>query len=139
MQTFLTNVDYKKAAADLDNKRLGKQRVEAYQIMKALLLPEYGWKNHPAVKMWKGYELGLVAYQQAICNEWISRGFKDTCLQKTVDIFNEHMPLDSGIAPPWLNDELCETHRSNLIRKDEAYALKFPDTKRDLSYIWPVQ
>jgi len=54
MQTFLPQISFKESAECLDNRRLGKQRVEAMQIMKALLLPEYGWKNHPAVKMWKG-------------------------------------------------------------------------------------
>ena len=36
MQTFITREDYTDTASDLDVKRLGKQRVEAYQILKAL-------------------------------------------------------------------------------------------------------
>ena len=32
MQTFLPYADFKRSAESLDNKRLGKQRVEAMQI-----------------------------------------------------------------------------------------------------------
>ena len=36
MQTFLPYPDFAESAKVLDNKRLGKQRVECLQIMKAL-------------------------------------------------------------------------------------------------------
>ena len=36
MQTFLPNFLYKESARVLDNKRLGKQRVECLQILKVL-------------------------------------------------------------------------------------------------------
>jgi len=60
MQTFLAYPDYKLSASVLDMKRLGKQRVEAWQIVQALTVPEYGWKNHPAVKMWRGHVPSLI-------------------------------------------------------------------------------
>lgn len=60
MQTFLPYSSFSKSASVLDNKRLGKQRVECLQILKALSDPAYGWQNHPAVKMWKGYTDRLV-------------------------------------------------------------------------------
>ena len=56
MQTFLPYPDFQKTAQCLDNKRLGKQRVEARQIISTLEGKSNGWRNHPAVKMWKGYE-----------------------------------------------------------------------------------
>ena len=37
MQTFMQQQNYKLVAQELDDKRLGKQRVEAYQIVKAAL------------------------------------------------------------------------------------------------------
>lgn len=141
MQTFLPQISFKESAACLDNKRLGKQRVETMQIMKALLLPEYGWKNHPAVKMWKGYEFALLMYQRAICEEWSSRGFKDTCWLKTKTIYEQYCPLpnDENKLPPWYFDEdLRLSHRSNLVRKDASYYSKqWPDVKDNLPYIWP--
>ena len=33
---------------------VGKQRVEALQVLRALVRPVYGWKHHPAVRMWVG-------------------------------------------------------------------------------------
>lgn len=85
MQTFLPYSDFKQSAQCLDNKRLGKQRVEALQILKAITDPSYGWQNHPAVKMWRGYEHALSKYALEICDEWIKRGFKDTCADKIME------------------------------------------------------
>jgi hypothetical protein len=36
MQTFLPYPDFRESLQVLDNKRLGKQRVEAYQIISAI-------------------------------------------------------------------------------------------------------
>src|SRR3954467_10297198 len=54
MQTFLPVADFADSARLLDSPRLGKQRVEALQILRAIELPDYGWVNHPAVLMWGG-------------------------------------------------------------------------------------
>ena len=64
MQTFLPHSNFRKTARYLDYRRLGKQRVEAYQILNVLTGKSKGngWKNHPAVKMWKGYENALKLY-----------------------------------------------------------------------------
>ena len=59
MQTFLPYKSFRKTALCLDNKRLGKQRVETLQILRALTgyyNQSGAWLNHPAVKMWRGYE-----------------------------------------------------------------------------------
>lgn len=152
MQTFLpyseraesTLAYYEECAGLLDQKRLGKQRVENLQIMKALLTGSTSWSNHPAVKMWRGHEWSLLMYQDAICREWIHNfGFKDTCLEKTILLYFENSDLESTADhsdPPWLHDEaMIMSHQSNLIRKDpEYYRKRFPDTPDDLPYIWPV-
>src|SRR4051812_49794255 len=54
MQTFLPVADFADSARLLDSPRLGKQRVETLQILRAIELPDYGWANHPAVLMWRG-------------------------------------------------------------------------------------
>lgn len=55
MQTFLPYPDFERSAAALDYRRLGKQRIEAYQILQTLQNPEQrSWRNHPAVRMWRG-------------------------------------------------------------------------------------
>ena len=146
MQTFLPYPDYAKTAAILDNRRLGKQRVETLQIMKSLTNKDYGWKNHPAVKMWVGYEKSLLDYQFAICNEWTNnRGFKDTCYNKTLIIFQEFYSVNhrfiNNSQPLWIsNKEFHMSHQSNLIRKDtEFYGKVFLGIPNNLPYIWPVK
>ena len=149
MQTFLPYDNYAQSAKVLDRQRLGKQRVENLQIIKALTDPGYGWQNHPAVKMWRGHLGALLDYQRAICNEWTSRGYKDTCLNKSMlivaditDLQLQGVPNNDEFAEPkWLgNPSLHRSHRSNLLRKNRdhykpLFELSLPD---DLPYIWPV-
>lgn len=143
MQTFLPFKSYKKSAAVLDDRRLGKQRVETLQIMLALV-DNKGWVNHPATKMWKGYEFSLLYYQNAVCKEWhIVRGFEDSCFRKTAEIFWEGMPwmaTEVCIPPWWLGEkDFHLSHRSNLVRKDPTrYSKIFPKVPDNLPYVWPV-
>jgi hypothetical protein len=139
MQTFLPYKDYAESAKVLDMKRLGKQRVETLQVMKALSEESYGWQNHPAVKMWRGHRGALMEYQRAICNEWTSRGYKDTCLEKTQAIVN-NIPQEEWQQPAWLGDEsIHESHRSNLTRKFPEWYGVLWDEPNDLPYVWPEE
>lgn len=150
MQTFLPLADFAASAHVLDRQRLGKQRVEAYQILKALdtRTPESGWRNHPAVKMWFGYPFALADYLEAVCTEWISRGYRDSILPRAEEfrwhglfrhLGNDDRPRKASL-PPWLGDEgLHASHRSNLLRKNPDWYAQFgwlePPT---LEYVWPV-
>jgi len=136
MQTFLPYEEFAKSAVVLDNRRLGKQRVETLQILQALLLGSR-WVNHPAVKMWKEYEGCLLTYQVTICNHWSLRGFKDTCLEKT-EALVEGLNLNYK-NPPWLgSSDFHLAHQSNLLRKDfDWYSRFFTDVPEDLPYFWP--
>lgn len=137
MQTFLTSPSFMESARVLDNKRLGKQRVEAKQIYLSITVPTYGWKNHPAVKMWKESPGALAIYASFICKEWINRGFKDSLLPYFENIINTRA---LGTAPWWLgNKELHASHRSNLLRKAPEWYNKFGWEESDtLPYYWPV-
>lgn len=128
MQTFLPYPNFKKSLECLDYRRLGKQRVEAYQILNALK-GESGWKHHPAVKMWKGYENALKLYMNIAIDTWKSRGYKNTMKRAKVG---------KVIYPKWLGDEeFHASHRSNLLRKDLGYYSKFGWTESDnLPYKW---
>jgi len=144
MQTFLPYSRFPESAHVLDNKRLGKQRIETLQILNALRNPNYGWKNHPAVRMWIGHEYLLCLYGKMMCNEWVRRGFADTCWLKINAIQKEIMrdnPTGNlmGSTPWWLHDDrLTHSHQSNLIRKDpQHYRPLFPDVPDDLPYFWP--
>ena len=136
MQTFLPYADFRQSAQVLDMRRLGKQRVECLQILQTLLGYSQGWQNHPAVKMWRGYEQALLQYGLAICSEWIKRGYKDTCKEKMLNLFSE---VESNPSmPPWLGDKnFHESHRSNLLRKNSEYYQKFQENTREgLEYVW---
>jgi hypothetical protein len=142
MQTFLSFENFYKSAEVLDNKRLGKQRVECIQLLQALAPGSTSrWQNHPACKMWKGSELYLAEYSLEVCNRWISKGFKDTCKDKTNKLVEENYKMwNSKGYPKWLgNAEFHASHRSNLLRKFPEHYNKFGWTEADnLPYIWPV-
>lgn len=137
MQTFLPYRDYEQSAYVLDDRRLGKQRVETLQILRSNLLGT-GWVNHPATKMWKGYSTELTLYGYAICEEWINRGFRDTCLGKIQRIYYA-FEEEEVETPPWMGDErLHKSHQSNLLAKyPEHYSRFFPGIPNDLPYYWP--
>lgn len=142
MQTFLPYPSFTLSAAVLDRPRLGKQRVETLQLLRANTLPEYGWRNHPATKMWTGYLPALVAYGLAVTDAWTALGRPDTVRPQLL----EFTPWVDGVAqsdiemPPWLGDEqLHLSHRSNLLRKDPGhYGPLFGDVPDDLPYYWPT-
>lgn len=138
MQTFLPFADFDKSAKVLDRARLGKQRVETLQILKALHIGS-GWSSHPATKMWVGYESALIEYGIAICKEWRARGYKDTCLEK-IQAYHEHFRIQGRCIPHWLGGkDFHLSHRSNLLRKDyEYYSKHFPNEPSNLPYIWPM-
>ncbi len=129
MQTFLPYPDFKKSLQILDYRRLGKQRVEAYQIIRTIRYGG-GWQNHPAVKMWRGHINALKLYYNLSLEEWISRGYKNQM---------EKLPIHGRITyPPWFgNTNFHAAHRSNLLRKDPAYyEILHWQEKPDLPYLW---
>jgi len=147
MQTFLPYPDFAKSVATLDYKRKGKQRVENLQLIKALKNNgglHGGWSRHPASRMWEGYLLALLEYQEAVCKNWTETlGFKDTCWVKSLSFFTEEELLDyvngNYAYPSWLGDpDFHLAHQSNLRNKfPEYYVPQFPDAPDGLPYIWP--
>lgn len=139
MQTFLPYHSVIDSLVILDNKRLGKQRVEGMQILRALLGQSNGWVNHPAVRMWKGYERALLFYTRAACDIWELRGFKNN-MKATLDNIARDIPESSRIElPEYFDDEFHRSHQSNLVRKDYVhYGKYFPHVPGNLPYKWPV-
>ncbi|HXV92502.1 MAG TPA: MSMEG_6728 family protein [Pseudonocardia sp.] len=149
MQTFLPYPDFGASAGVLDDRRLGKQRVEALQVLRAVTRQTYGWKRHPAVRMWAAHPEGVAAYGLAVCAEWVRRGHADTCAATIgLDLAEAGLPAPrpqaelarAGGLPPWLGDErLHRSHRAALVRKDPAYyGPLFPDADPALGYFWPA-
>lgn len=139
MQTFLPYADFAESAAVLDYRRLGKQRVEVKQLLLALGVPvgehtpkQSSWTNHPAAKMWRGFENCLADYGACICREWRARGYSDTLLPQFEALASAPLP------PSWLgNVEFHLSHQSNLKRKDPVFYSRF-DVPPTLPYVWPV-
>lgn len=147
MQTFVTEVSLSDndqpfvamhTARHLDRARLGKQRLEAKQILQALNSGR-GWVNHPATHMWRGHQEALAYYGYLMCNEYASRGYED-------NLGNWFYNKASVTCdwPWWLGRaEMVAAHRSKLIRKDpDHYKAKFAHDRTAnefvLPYLWPV-
>src|SRR3954462_10310248 len=144
-QTFLPYREFARRAEVLASPRPGKQRVETLQVLRALELGDYGWRNHPVVRMWRGRTLALVVYGLAVVQAWRGRGHADS----THDLIAEFAPGASvlsqeelaagGLLPGWLGDgRIHLSHRSALVRKDpEFYRPVFGDAPDDLPHHWP--
>ena len=132
MQTFLPYPSFNKSFKILDYRRLGKQRVEAHQILNVLLerTERPGWRNHPIVRMWDGYAPALQLYHNLCITEWIKQGYNNNMLLEDI--------TEPIIYPHWLgNKSFHSSHRANLLRKDYEYYSKF-SWKEDSSnpYTW---
>lgn len=129
MQTFLPYKDFDKTAHVLDSKRLNKQILECYQILKVLNNPDphAGWRNHPAVKMWRGHENALFDYTLSMIREADRRGIKtDTNKNNLITLRVATIKNWGNGMPSWYNDKaimkrVTTTHKANLYRKDDIY------------------
>jgi hypothetical protein len=162
MQTFVPiTTGFSDIAKVIDNRRLNKQALEGWQIMMTLLELDpqgehrqpKGWKNHPATKMWRGHEVALNKYIQAMVVEWKKRGYKSTIGDKANATLARAVEL--GITsndykdPAWLADynkfsQIASSHRLALLAKDYEWYSQFgwpEDTGKqpeNYDYIWPV-
>jgi hypothetical protein len=141
MQTKITDKDFYKSASNLTRQHLGAQIYEGIHILASLLdcndklvNPKRNVKNHPASRLWIGYEYELLFYIERHLDEWcVERGYKSNindqnffmlCDQKYERNFKYGIKnLD------WITDELIQTHRSVLIQKEIEKEI---DLKKDL-------
>jgi hypothetical protein len=160
MQTFIPLQTFAGSANVLDDQRLGKQRIEAAQILGILLGYSYSVADerfvpddrtsaasHPAVLMWRGSEKGLAKYLEAMCWEWKHRGFHDHVWDRAHSLLGL-IDLESYGVPDWLDgDEVCSSHRAVLLGKDRQHYSQFgwketPAVKDRVTgrwpYVWPV-
>jgi hypothetical protein len=163
MQTFVPLIgDFRETAAVLDRQRLNKQALEGWQILMTLLeldpqgehrVPK-GWVNHPAVKMWRGHEVALYNYIQAMVDEWKSRGYKSTIGDKAkatlVRAYELGIIESSSGIPDWMSDrnlfrDIASSHRVALLNKNYEWYSQFNWAEdkgvcpEGYDYIWPIQ
>jgi hypothetical protein len=140
MQTFFPYKDYDMSAQALDSKRLNKQVLECYQILKVLSNPDprAGWRNHPAVKMWRNHEAELWNYTMAMVYEATDRGIKTDKNLDNLNALHKSEGMYWGFGEPtWFNDSIVmakvnATHKANLYRKDPQYYFEFYSAVNDL-------
>jgi hypothetical protein len=140
MQTFLPSANPATAARMLDSKRLNKQILECYQILNVLSgkSPTGGWRNHPAVLMWKGYERGLWTYVQAMIIEAKYRGIKTENNEANLNRLKDQCWNQWGSNRPsfWTDNNklmrVVTTHKASLFDKDPMYYSKFSYAKHSL-------
>lgn len=138
MNTFLPFASFEASAFALDDKRLGKQRLEARQLLDTLTGRSEGWANHPCTRMWRGHEWWLAEYGRVVCLEWRRRGFADEMLSRFTGYIRAH---GKPPEPKWLGDEaLHASMRANLVRKDPRRYKVFLGFKEEPAdgYAWPV-
>jgi len=133
MQTFLIHPTFESTRL-LDPKRHGKQRVEARTIYRILtgVVDGGGWKKHPAVLMWRGYEDALALYYNMTLSSWIAKRYENNM---------DYLPIVGRRVefPHWLGDKrLHSSHRAALLRKNHrfyrAYCWK---EEPEINYYWP--
>ena len=115
----------------LDRARLGKQRVECVQIMRAIAHGG-GWAHHPADKMWSEHPAALALYHDCVIREWERRGYANN--------MSLMLPPPSTIVlPDWLGgEELHASHRAALLAKDPKWYIQFGWTEEPrVEYVWP--
>ena len=132
MQTFLPYENFRKSFKVLDYRRLGKQRVEAHQVLNVLMgrTETKGWVNHPITRMWDGYEPALQLYFNLCVEEWVNRGYNNNMLLEDI--------TEPIIYPDWLgNERFHSSHRANLLRKDYDYYSQYGWLENsELPYVW---
>lgn len=125
MQTFIPYPDVIESLRVLDKRRLGKQRVEAKQLIDTILdrpMPNgkqrHGWRNHPAAVMWRNYLPALIYYYNSSLVVFEERGGKNDKLQP-----EDHIVIDelrqADLPWWWGNEQVHSSHRSRLLFKGQ--------------------
>lgn len=165
VNTFIISTHLPDTFSLLDYKRLGKQRLEAKQLINILEkmdngedVNNIGFAKHPACLMWFGYTNALKAYFNLCVIEWISRGYKNTMELYDVDhdkFVNVECEFD-GIStvfkgedgdnpyefPPFASfPPFILSHKAALIRKNPVYykdlLCEEVEPYIKLGYLWP--
>lgn len=137
MITFHPFPDHYKSAQLLDYRRLGRQRQEALQILKALLGMVGSYKSIPAERSWRGYEAALCDYGIIICKEWRDRGYVDNTGIIFEIIRFERLKCKPIINPPWIGNERYHSNqRAILLGKNYNWYSQFNWKEQSTDTYW---
>jgi len=155
MQTFLPHPSKRESLDALDNKRLNKQILECYQILKVLSKQSQSnaWRNHPAVLMWEGAENELWRYAMTAVKLADMRGIKTENNLANLKALAKTSVLSWGdndpawVKSPTVIKRVNTTHQANLYRKDPIYYAHYANSVNSeynkpccstCQYYWPT-
>lgn len=135
MQVFRPYIDWERSAAVLDDLRLGKQRVEAKQVLNVIFRKlglirdnKRGWLNHPIVLLYfnngKPYIEDIVGFFHACVNEWKRRGKQNSISLDDLRPFVESVEKTYGTPVTHLHE--VEYRRVLLMKSLKHYIKAFP-------------
>lgn len=145
VNTFVTSSSVTECAQNLDYRRLGKQRLEAWEMINILegkKTASNGYASHPAVAMWKGHVTGLKIYFNAVVDEWVARGYNNTMSKYVID--SKDTKHADELMPWWFSCPVFHlAHKCALLLKEPKHysPLFVLDEKQKIflqhGYIWP--
>jgi len=146
MNSFITDYDFYTCGMNLDTRRHGAMIYENIHMLASslgvsdqLVTPKRDVSSHPACKLWKGYEGAHFKYAMELFNAWYDKGYHSEKNLENLIFLAPFVGLMDKSTPPWITEELIETHRSVLIqKKPEHYRPLWPDTPDNLTmrYNW---
>lgn len=115
MQIFIPFPCVRKSLKSLDYKRLGKQRLEAWQIIRIIRGETTGYQKHPIISTYRKYLPAVIDYYNKCLEEWENRGYQNDKLQP--------IKLDSEPERPpfWDYKEFTDRHQAILRAKDPLF------------------
>lgn len=164
VNTFITSLYLPNTFKKLDFRRLGKQRLEAKQLIDILKMIDngedvsnVGFSSHPVTQMWIGYTNALKAYYNLCLQEWIDRGYNNTMKKYDIDetkFINREVKFD-GIKTTFISEDteysfppfasfkpFILTHKAALYKKDPNFYAGFLNDELEpyvnLGYLWPT-
>jgi len=132
MEIFHSEETWSLSVLALDDKRLGKQRLECIQILLSLSgiiniweIPKY-IHNHPVTLLWKGNEDYLLSYTTACIIEWGNRGYKNT---KCISAFHDMRAITGDYPvkgkPSFITADFIQSHKIKLYSKNPLFYAKY--------------
>lgn len=145
LRTWLPDPSFQVSASLLHDAEVHRTRTDVIFILEVLAGRQKHMRHSPPVTMWRGSELMLIAYGTAMCEEWKSRGQRDSLGDRIFAYATEAFetgalnPHDNGNKPWWLGNEgFHMSHKSGLIAlRPEFYRPKWPTVGADLPMVMP--
>ena len=147
MITFMPFCSFVESLQCLDNKRIVSQVKEAWQMWCCLMnKSNQRWRFHPAVKMWKGYEVALQLYA-ILALEEAERRITKSGRNYYMPVMRQYMTengfyeldLSNIVFPHWFgDDDFHNSHKAMLYRKNPIYYKQFEEVAELYEkYYWP--